>query len=352
MQSPPLVRFRNVPGSPTLEAQILDKVRKLERFHDRITACRVTLSSSPRHKHGGIFHVRIDLGVPGEEIVVDHESEQDPSHENLRIAIRDAFKAARRRLQDRIRRSREFDLPRAGIPAGGKLGTASLGAARVEPDRWRAGAGEVEIPAGPVRLQAMMTIPGQARALVICARTGAGPGRERLHRHLADVLHSAQVGTLSLALLTADERKKRQNASDLPLLARRLAAATRWAEAQPAPAHLRIGYFGTGAGASAALAAAASDPAIGAVVSCHGRLGLSRDALSFVRAPTLLIVPDGEGRALAENRKAFELLACTKDLVVLPGSSTLPEAPGGSQEIARQARSWFVRHLTRTDDVC
>jgi ribosome-associated translation inhibitor RaiA len=108
MFTAPSVSFRNVPKSASLEAEILERVKKLERYYGRITSCRVTLSA-PRRKHrGGIFHLRIDLAVPGEEILVNHEADLDEAHADIHVALRDAFKAARRRLQDHVRRNREF----------------------------------------------------------------------------------------------------------------------------------------------------------------------------------------------------------------------------------------------------
>ena len=57
-----------------------------------------------RHRQGTIYHVRVDLTVPGGEVVVNREPGEDHAHEDLHVAIRDAFDAARRRLQDRMRR--------------------------------------------------------------------------------------------------------------------------------------------------------------------------------------------------------------------------------------------------------
>jgi hypothetical protein len=57
-----------------------------------------------RHRQGTIYHVRVDLTAPGGEVVVNREPGEDHTHEDLHVAIRDAFDAARRRLQDRMRR--------------------------------------------------------------------------------------------------------------------------------------------------------------------------------------------------------------------------------------------------------
>jgi cold shock CspA family protein/ribosome-associated translation inhibitor RaiA len=88
-----------------VEAQIRHRAEELEQFSDRISACHVIVEVSHRHhRQGRIHHVRIDLTVAGGEIVVNREPSQDHAHEDLHVAIRDAFDAARRRLQDHMRR--------------------------------------------------------------------------------------------------------------------------------------------------------------------------------------------------------------------------------------------------------
>ena len=89
-------------GPVAAEPAIQEKVEKLDRFYDRITSCRVVLELAGRHKrHGRQFTARIDLAVPGGEIVVNKEHDED-----LHIALRDAFNAARRQLEDYARTQR------------------------------------------------------------------------------------------------------------------------------------------------------------------------------------------------------------------------------------------------------
>jgi ribosome-associated translation inhibitor RaiA len=90
--------------SPATETLIRERAQKLARFHDRIGACRVVVEAHHRHQRKGrIYHVRIDLTVPGHEIVVGRERDQDHSHEDIKVAVGDAFDAARRRLEDHVR---------------------------------------------------------------------------------------------------------------------------------------------------------------------------------------------------------------------------------------------------------
>jgi ribosome-associated translation inhibitor RaiA len=93
------ITFRNVPRTDELEERIRAKADKLERLFDKITGCRVVVESPHNHQtKGNTYHVRIDISVPGDEIVVTRDP-QDSEHSDLLIALRDAFAAAQRQLQ-------------------------------------------------------------------------------------------------------------------------------------------------------------------------------------------------------------------------------------------------------------
>jgi cold shock CspA family protein/ribosome-associated translation inhibitor RaiA len=99
------ISFRGMDTSPSVEAQVQRRAEELGRFSDRLSACRVTVEAAHRrHRQGTIYHVSVDLAVPGGRIVVNREPGEDHAHEDLHVAIRDAFDAARRRLQDHMRR--------------------------------------------------------------------------------------------------------------------------------------------------------------------------------------------------------------------------------------------------------
>ena len=102
MQIPLQISLHGIEHSNALYNAIQDKAAKLERYYDRIVSCRVVLEVDARHKHHGKqFTVRIDLKVPGGEIAVNREHSED-----LQIALRDAFDAARRQLEDYSRGQR------------------------------------------------------------------------------------------------------------------------------------------------------------------------------------------------------------------------------------------------------
>jgi ribosome-associated translation inhibitor RaiA/cold shock CspA family protein len=107
MQVPLQITFRHMDPSPALEARIRQRAEELEHFFDRIIACRVTVEcQSPRHLQGNVFQVRIDLTVPGREIVVGRDHGLNHAHEDAHVAVRDAFDALRRRLEDHARQGR------------------------------------------------------------------------------------------------------------------------------------------------------------------------------------------------------------------------------------------------------
>jgi ribosome-associated translation inhibitor RaiA len=118
MQLPVQITWRDIAPSPTVEAKIREEAAKLDEFYDRITSCRVTIENRRQYQNGEYqFHIRIDLTVPGAEIVANHEptlhsslrriereehaKEQELAapHKDVYVAIRDAFKTARRKLQ-------------------------------------------------------------------------------------------------------------------------------------------------------------------------------------------------------------------------------------------------------------
>jgi ribosomal subunit interface protein len=107
MQTPVEVTFRGVPRWERAETEIRERAAELERFFDRITSCRVAVEAPHLHRQKGqLYHVRIDLTVPGREIVVKRDPAAHQEHQDLYLAIRDAFRAARRQLQDYVRERR------------------------------------------------------------------------------------------------------------------------------------------------------------------------------------------------------------------------------------------------------
>jgi cold shock CspA family protein/ribosome-associated translation inhibitor RaiA len=119
MALPPQVTLRGMGPSAALERAIARKLAWLQRFYPRITGCHVTLEAPHRHRRKGrLYHVRIDLTVPGDALVVARHPSLHAAHEDALVAIADAFDAVRRELMDYARRQRGQVKARVGPQTG------------------------------------------------------------------------------------------------------------------------------------------------------------------------------------------------------------------------------------------
>jgi putative phosphoribosyl transferase len=208
----------------------------------------------------------------------------------------------------------------------------------------------VKVSTGPIVLEGNLGIPDDARGIVLFAH-GSGSGRHSpRNRYVARRLRQANLATLLIDLLTAEEEtidlQTRHLRFDIGLLAGRLVGATDWLTQNPDTRNLRVGYFGASTGAGAALVAAAECPElVAAVVSRGGRPDLAGQALPRVAAPTLLIVGENDLPVIGMNRDALEQLRTEKELEIVPGATHLFEEPGTLEEVSRLAAEWFVRYL-------
>ena len=96
------ISYKNMTSSESLERQVRERFAQLEKIFDRLTSCRVVIEKAP--EEGKTFHVRVDMVAPGREIVVRRDPGDNRAHSDAHVAIRDAFDAARRQLQDHVRR--------------------------------------------------------------------------------------------------------------------------------------------------------------------------------------------------------------------------------------------------------
>ena len=99
------ITFHSVDKSEALEAKIREAAEKLDQFHEEVMSCRVVLEAPhKRHHQGNLYHMRIDVSVPGKELVVDREPGDRNAHEDPYVMVRDAFDAMERKLKDYDRR--------------------------------------------------------------------------------------------------------------------------------------------------------------------------------------------------------------------------------------------------------
>jgi ribosome-associated translation inhibitor RaiA len=95
-----IITLHGIDRSPALEKDIRSRTGRLQQFHPAITSCRIVVERPHKHQHqGGQFVVRLRVSAPGADIVVNHDHSQD-----VHVALRDAFDAARRQLEDHVRR--------------------------------------------------------------------------------------------------------------------------------------------------------------------------------------------------------------------------------------------------------
>jgi len=121
MQSPLQISFRNLDRSMAVEANVREKVEKLDKLFKEIITCRVSVEALHKHHNkGNLYHVRIYITVPDGELVVSRRPDLHHAHEDIYVAVRDAFNAARRQLRDYFRR-RKGHLKTHEMPPQGKI---------------------------------------------------------------------------------------------------------------------------------------------------------------------------------------------------------------------------------------
>ncbi len=98
--------FTNVSHSDAIEDNIHHHANKLAHYSDQIMACHVVVGTNPRHNKGNIYHVYIELVIPNNTFVVNRDPPEDHAHEDVYVAIRDAFDAIKRQLLDSIEKHR------------------------------------------------------------------------------------------------------------------------------------------------------------------------------------------------------------------------------------------------------
>lgn len=119
MKQSPSITFRDIDRSDAVEQKIRNRIDRLERYGSEIISCQVVVETPHRtRKSGKIYKVSVDLTVPGDEIVVNRNPEDDQSHEDVYVAIRDAFDAAERQLKEYAER-RRGDVKRPNQPPPG-----------------------------------------------------------------------------------------------------------------------------------------------------------------------------------------------------------------------------------------
>lgn len=116
MKLPVHIQFHGMEPSAALEASAREHALKLESFAPDLMTCRVTIDLEEKHKHQGRpFGVRIDLTLPGHELVVNRVH-----HEDVYVALRDAFDDMRRQIEEVVRK-RSGHVKQHAVPLHGEV---------------------------------------------------------------------------------------------------------------------------------------------------------------------------------------------------------------------------------------
>lgn len=108
MKNPLQITYRDIEPTPSIDEAIRSRVAWLEGYYPDIVSCRVVVEMPHRRRHtGGLYRVRIDMTVPGAELVVGRHPTECEEHRDFYVALRDAFHAARRELEDYARKRRQ-----------------------------------------------------------------------------------------------------------------------------------------------------------------------------------------------------------------------------------------------------
>src|SRR6202040_1839879 len=108
MQVPLNITFRNSEPSEAIRSEVEKQAKRLEKFHDRITSCHVTvIAPTMKRRHGDLFKIDICVAMPNhKDILVSKAHGDAPEHEHVMVAIKDAFAAAQRQIEDAAREMR------------------------------------------------------------------------------------------------------------------------------------------------------------------------------------------------------------------------------------------------------
>lgn len=122
MPLPLEIAFHNMDHSNAVETRVREKVGRLEKLSDRLTHCRVTIEAPHKHhRKGNTYRVRILLSAPQGQVAVSHDPGDAHAHEDIYVAIRDAFDAAERQLKDH-RQKQRGDVKSHDVPLQGRVG--------------------------------------------------------------------------------------------------------------------------------------------------------------------------------------------------------------------------------------
>jgi len=208
----------------------------------------------------------------------------------------------------------------------------------------------VQVAAGALFLDGHLTIPENARGIVLFPYAIENEQRVSYTASLAWLFNEQGIATILVDLLTPEEKALDKETGffreNVNVLHQRIIGIANWLIETPETQNLRICYFGVGVTGAAVLIAAAERPdAVVTVIATAQRLDLARDYLPRVEAPVLLLGGENDSQANESSRLALEQLRAEKKLETIGGAGHLFEDTSTLEEVARLAIQWFEQHL-------
>ena len=208
----------------------------------------------------------------------------------------------------------------------------------------------VQVAAGALFLDGHLTIPENARGIVLFPYAIENEQRVSYTASLAWLFNEQGIATILVDLLTPEEKALDKETGffreNVNVLHQRIIGIANWLIETPETQNLRICYFGVGVTGAAVLIAAAERPdAVVSVIATAQRLDLARDYLPRVEAPVLLLGGENDSQANESSRLALEQLRAEKKLETIAGAGHLFEDTSTLEEVARLASQWFERYL-------
>jgi len=208
----------------------------------------------------------------------------------------------------------------------------------------------VQVAAGALFLDGHLTIPENARGIVLFPYAIENEQRVSYTASLAWLFNEQGIATILVDLLTPEEKALDKETGffreNVNVLHQRIIGIANWLIETPETQNLRICYFGVGVTGAAVLIAAAERPdAVVTVIATAQRLDLARDYLPRVEAPVLLLGGENDSQANESSRLALEQLRAEKKLETIGGAGHLFEDTSTLEEVARLASQWFERYL-------
>lgn len=211
----------------------------------------------------------------------------------------------------------------------------------------------VSVKLGSISLQAEIVIPEDSQGIIVFAHASGSSRYSTRNRYLAHVLRqTGGLATILVDLLTKEEEvidlRSGHFRNSITFLATRLVCITDWLLNNSITSVLKVGYFGDCVAGGAALLAAAQRPTVvEALVSRSGETCLTSKVLSYVQAPTLLIVGGNDLSVITMNKDALKQIQTSKkQLEIISGATYQFQEPGALDEVARLASGWFKHYLT------